>query len=180
MGSLGAMNGYLSLPDKDSQDIYLVQATPEESTAQTIANSSEWKGALPTVDAYIRREEHLANQGLTKDGGLTIWMLVYQPEGHERKVLCGCETIKKKALVGRNGKVEEVIVHGVGSVFTPPANRGKAYAQRMMSELSQRLKSWQVNNGKKALCSVLFSDIGKQFYAKVGWRPFPSATLSCS
>lgn len=180
MGSLGVTNGYSSLPDKDSQDVYLVQATPEESTAQTIANSSEWKGALPTVDAYIRREEYLANQALTKNGGLTIWMLVYQPEGHERKVLCGCETIKKKALVGKNGNVEEVIVHGVGSVFTPPAHRGKAYARRMMTGLAQRLKSWQVDNGKRALFSVLFSDIGKQFYAKMGWHPFPSAHVAIS
>lgn len=178
MGSVGMTNGFSSLPDKDSQDIYLVQATSEESIAQTIANSTEWKGALPTVDAYIRREDLLANQDLTKNGGLTIWMLVYQPAGHDRKVLCGCETIRKKALVGRNGKVEEVIVHGVGSVFTPPAHRGKAYARRMMTELSQRLKGWQVDNGKKSLFSVLFSDIGKQFYSKIGWNPFPSAHVA--
>ncbi len=175
----GHSNGHSNLPDKDSSDIYLVVATHEENIAQTTANSSEWKGALPTLDAYHRREAHLANLELTKDGGLTPWMLVYQPDGAaKRQVLCGCESIRKKALVGRNGKVEEVIAHGVCSVFCPPAKRGRGYAGRMMSELGKKLRRWQLDNGKDALFSVLFSDIGKDFYAARGWKPFPSAHVA--
>ena len=178
MGDLGVTNGHLSLPDKNSEDVFLDLATPEEILAQLHANNSEWKGALPSVDAYLRREEYLGNQDLTKDGGLTSWSLVYQPPGGKRQALCGCETIKKRALVGKNGKVEEVVSHGLGSVFTPLPNRGKGFVRRMMTELAKRLKTWQMNNGKRVLFSALWSDIGKRFYAAHGFQPFPSAHVS--
>src|ERR1700761_2482687 len=178
MGSMGLPNGHSELPNKDSADIHLVDATPEELAAQQQVNGSEWRGAL-SQEAYLRREEYLANQELTQNGGLTGWVLVYQPDGaSKRRVLCGCETYKKKALVAGNGKVEEAVAHGVGSVFCPPENRGKGYAAKMMAELGKRLQTWKADNGKRVLFSVLYSDIGKQFYARNGWQPFPSSHIS--
>lgn len=178
MGSIGTANGGRDLPKRDSLDLHLVVATPEEHLAQTHANSTEWRGPL-NLETYLRREYHLFNQDLTKDGGLTAWMLVYQPEGQkERQVLCGCETIKKKALVGKNGKVEDVTVHGICSVFCPEEFRGKGYAGRMMKDLGERLESWQVDAGKSVPFTVLFSDIGKEFYTARGWHPFPSTHVS--
>ena len=176
---MGTPNGiHSTFPRKDSPEIYLDVATPEENVALQQANSNEWRGALD-VEAYLRREAHLSNQELTRDGGLTGWVLVYQPNGsNKRQVLCGCETIRKKALVGVMGKVEDTIAHGVGSVFCPPEFRGKGYAGRMMNDLGKRLKTWQVDNGKRCLLSVLYSDIGKEFYARSGWQPFPSAHVS--
>lgn len=173
-----------ALPSRDSPDLHLVLATPEENIAQQNANSTEWKGAL-SLEAYLRREEHLLHQTLTENGGLTAWMLVYQDPNNDRQrqVLCGCESIKKKALLAKSGKVEDVVAHGVCSVFCPPQNRGKGYAGRMMSELGKKLKSWQADEekeegGSTTAFSVLFSDIGKTFYAARGWRPFPSAHIA--
>ena len=168
------------LPPKDSPDIHLVVATPEELIQQTHANSTEWRGSL-SVEAYQRREKHLLDQVLTRDGGLTPWMLVYQPSSGNgsRLVLCGCESIKKKALVARaGGEVEDVIAHGVASVFCPPKHRGKGYASRLMEEVGKRLRTWQDQGTQKTLFSVLYSDIGKDFYAARGWQPFPSAHIS--
>ncbi|KAH9807825.1 hypothetical protein Tdes44962_MAKER06341 [Teratosphaeria destructans] len=166
------------LPHRDSPDIYLVPGTPEEHAAQTIANSEEWRGAL-SLDAYLRREEVLLAQDLTRDGGLTAWALVYQPaQGGQRQVLCGCESIKKKALMARGGKVEDVLTHAIASVFCPPRYRSRGYAGRMMQELGPRLKTWQVEEGKQVPFSVLFSDIGKEFYAARGWQPFPSSHVA--
>ena len=165
MGSLG------QLPPKDSPHIHLTTLTPTEHLAQTDANSSEWSGAL-NKEQYFRREAHLGDQDLTRGGGLTAWGLVYQPNGQEgRTVLAGCETYVKKGVVVKDGKMEEGVVHGVGSVFCPPEARGMGYAGRMMEDLGKRLRDWQ---GKKALGSVLYSDIGKVFYAKKGWRAMPS------
>ncbi len=48
----------------------------------------------------------------------------------------------------------------------------------MMADLGKQLESWQGDGSKRVLFSVLFSDIGKQFYAKHGWKPFPSAHVS--
>jgi hypothetical protein len=151
-----------ALPDRNSSELYLVVATPEEILAQQNANSDEWRGSLP-LDAYLRREELLVDQTLTRDGGLTAWSLVYQPAGSDekdRKVLCGCETIKKRALVASSNTVEAVTTHGVCSVFCPPENRGKGYAGRMIADLGEKLRTWQ-SNGQDNLFSVLWSDIGK-------------------
>ncbi|KAK5707685.1 hypothetical protein LTR97_000223 [Elasticomyces elasticus] len=146
----------MELPNRDSPHLHLVVATQEELLAQQHHNSSEWRDAL-TLDAYLRREEYLIRQNLTKDGGLTPWMLVYEPpEGGPRQVVCGCESIKKKALHAKEGRVTDVVAHGVASVFCPPAYRGKGYAGRMISEV----------------------DIGKTFYAAHGWKPFPSSHIA--
>lgn len=178
MGSIGEPNGHVDLPDKNSADIRLVNPTDEELLAQQSANSCEWRGAL-SLEAYLRREIHLMNQLSTKDGGLAFWVLVHQPQGESRRqVLCGCETYRKKALVSLNGKVEEVVAHGVGSVFCPPKYRGRGYAGRMMADLGKRLQSWQSEAGKRVLFSVLYSDIGKQYYARNGWQAFPSSHIS--
>ncbi|KAM0716060.1 hypothetical protein Q7P37_008574 [Cladosporium fusiforme] len=168
-----------SLPSRDSPELHLVLATAEEQVAQLHANSEEWQGALSLSD-YFRREEHLMAQALTKDGGLTSWVLVHQPAGtseNDRKVLCGCESIKKRAFFAAGGKVEDVVAHGVASVFCPPQYRGQGYAGRMMTELGEQLKRWQMER-EPNLLSILYSDIGKDFYAARGWQPFPSSHIS--
>ncbi|KAK3646256.1 hypothetical protein LTR56_008607 [Elasticomyces elasticus] len=168
----------MELPNRDSPHLHLVVATQEELLAQQHHNSSEWRDAL-TLDAYLRREEYLIRQNLTKDGGLTPWMLVYEPpEGGPRQVVCGCESIKKKALHAKEGRVTDVVAHGVASVFCSPAYRGKGYAGRMISEVGKRLKTWQIGQSEHATFSVLYSDIGKTFYAAHGWKPFPSSHIA--
>ena len=99
--------------------------------------------------------------------------------------------------------ITEGISHGIGSVFTDPQYRGKGYANRMMQEVGKRLRNWQVTdkkdrpesptdqgvNGEEkkkkedekeqtTLFSVLYSDIGKSFYAKNGWKAFPSTHVA--
>ena len=48
----------------------------------------------------------------------------------------------------------------------------------MMRDLGEKLKGWQVGEGEEAICSVLYSDIGKKFYAARGWQAFPSAHVA--
>ena len=79
-----------------------------------------------------------------------------------RTILASCETLRKRALIAREGQpVQEVISHGIGSVFCDPALRGKGYARRMLSELGKMLDTWQQQDENKADFTVLFSDIGK-------------------
>ncbi|KAK4494120.1 hypothetical protein PRZ48_014418 [Zasmidium cellare] len=170
--------GSIGLPDKDSADIYLVVATRDELLTQQQANSDEWRGVLP-AEAYVRRETYLYSQELTRDGGMTPWVLVHQPDPKgPRQILCGCESIRKRALVARDGQIEDVISHGVCSVFCSPDKRGRGYAGRMMKEMAQRMEHWQLDNGKSSPFSILYSDIGKDFYALRGWQAFPSAHVS--
>ncbi|CAK3930345.1 Hypothetical predicted protein [Lecanosticta acicola] len=170
--------GSFDLPNRDSPDLHLVVATRDELRALQHENSEEWRGAL-SLEAYLRREEHLYSQDMTKEGGMTPWMLVHQPDPDgPRKVLCGCETLRKNALVGRQGKAEDAIAYGICSVFCPEGYRGRGYAGRMMTELGEKLRSWKTDEGELCLFSVLYSDIGKDFYAARGWHPFPSAHVT--
>lgn len=168
-----------SLPEGDSPDLILVPATPEERIASLKLNSIAWKGPLD-VDTYIAREDHLYSQRLTRDG-LTCWILVdrNEPEG-DRTILSSCETYQKKALLAYDGKVEDTSTHGVGSVYCRPEFRGKGYAKRMFEELITKLDTWKMEKQprRRAVFTILFSDIGKNFYAQFGWRAFQSSHLA--
>jgi GNAT superfamily N-acetyltransferase len=168
-----------SLPMGDSPDLILVPATPSERIASIRLNSIAWKGPLD-IDTYIARENHLLQQRLTRDR-LTCWILVdrTEPEGN-RTILSSCESYKKKALLAHDGHVEDVGTHGVGSVYCRPEFRGKGYAKRMLEELSTKLDTWKMEKEARgrALFTILFSDIGKKFYAQFGWRPYLSSHLA--
>ncbi|KAJ5458043.1 Acyl-CoA N-acyltransferase [Penicillium sp. IBT 31633x] len=168
-----------TLPAGESPDLILVPATPSERIASIRLNSVAWKGPLD-VETYIERENHLLQQRLTRDG-LTCWILVDRNEPEDnRTILSSCESYRKTALLAHNGQAENVATHGVGSVYCRPEFRGKGYAKRMLEELSSKLETWEMEKEprRKSLFTVLFSDIGKKFYAQFGWRPFLSSHMS--
>ncbi|KAJ5200465.1 Acyl-CoA N-acyltransferase [Penicillium cf. griseofulvum] len=168
-----------TLPGGESPDLILVPATAAERIASIRLNSVAWKGPLD-METYIARENHLLQQQLTRDG-LTCWILVdrNKPED-ERVILSSCESYRKTALLAHDGQVETVSTYGVGSVYCRPDFRGKGYAKRMLQELSTKLETWEMEKEprRKSLFTVLFSDIGKKFYAQFGWRPFSSSHMS--
>lgn len=168
-----------ALPHGDSQDLILVPATPTEHIKCLKLNSVAWKGPLD-LDTYLRREQHLAAQRLTR-GGLTCWVLVQKSEDEDtRTILASCESYRKKALLAYDGQVEQLMSYGVGSVYCRPEFRGKGYAKRMMEELALKLETWKVEEEKRkrVLFTVLYSDIGRKFYAQFGWKPFLSTHMT--
>ncbi|GAB1319413.1 hypothetical protein MFIFM68171_09623 [Madurella fahalii] len=202
------------LPDASSPELILTHPTPAERTRTWKLTHPMWGPALSEKD-YLAREAYLTTVPLARDGGITHWILtVASLPPDERPVLSSCESIRKRALVGRDGTVEEGAAHGIGSVFTDPQFRGRGYASRMMSELGERLRGWQVHGvtrgggdggdqngngnrsgngnengngvehgagpgrGPHSLFSVLYSDIGKKFYARHGWAPFASSHVA--
>lgn len=151
------------LPASTSPSLALVHPTTAEKLATWRLNSQVWCGRL-SLEAYLRRESVLANQILTRDGGITFWILVdtSAPTSTTRMILASCETYRKRALIAiGNAKVEEVVSHGIGSVYCNPQLRGRGYAGRMMKEIGMKLDTWQQEDGKRADFTVLFSDIGK-------------------
>jgi hypothetical protein len=158
----------IDLPRGDSSTLRLVRPTEAEKLIQFKLNGAEWRGAL-SLSAYLRREETLSQQALTKDDGITYWILVdtalkgnpFDPASGTRLPLASCETYRKRALVWQDGKLQESVCHGIGSVFCADHLRKRGYAQRMMRELSKTLRTYQAEDGKENLFSVLYSDIGK-------------------
>jgi GNAT superfamily N-acetyltransferase len=116
------------------------------------------------------------NTPLSRDSGITHWILTTSSEAPgSRPLYATCESLRKRALVRTaDGAVKEVITHGIGSVFADPKYRGKGYASRMLQEVGEKLKTWQTGEGRECLFSILYSDIGKKYYASHGWAPFPS------
>ncbi|VUC31750.1 unnamed protein product [Clonostachys rosea] len=154
------------------QELILANPTPDESRQTWTCTHPLWGAAL-SLDGYILRETRQADLPLARDGGLSPWVLVEaDSKPNSRDILSSCETLKKRALVRLpDGQVSEVIAYGVASVFTDPAFRGKGHASTMMARLGETLQA------QDALVSVLWSDIGKEFYNKQGWRPFESNHL---
>jgi len=64
-----------------------------------------------------------------------------------------------------------ISVLGFGAVFTQPRHRGRGYARRL---LEQRLERAARNGVDLAL---LFSEIGADYYARLGFQPIPTPVL---
>jgi GNAT superfamily N-acetyltransferase len=167
-------------PAADSEDIVLVPANDLEYVQTWHLNAGEWRGPL-SIEQYLRRERTLQNLDLTKNGHITAWILTSNklPRNADgtRPILCSCETLMKHAYVAKNGKVQKILTHGIGSVYCRPEYRGTGYAGRMMVELGKAVETWQQPNGTKGTFSVLYSDIGVKFYSQRGWKAFPSTHI---
>ncbi|EXJ83938.1 hypothetical protein A1O3_04605 [Capronia epimyces CBS 606.96] len=164
-------------PDSQSSELILAVATPVEHVQTAQLNVEEWKGSL-TTEQYLHREAALHSTDLTRNGGITCWILTSEslPTNADgtRPIFASCESILYHADVVRNGILEQVRAHGIGTVYTRAEYRGKGYAGRMMADLGPKLETWQQVPDVKNAFSVLFSDIGPSYYARFGWKVFPS------
>lgn len=174
-GTSSITNG-ATLPSASSPNLHLAHPTLSERRQTWRKNAVDWGKALP-LPTYMAREETLSTAtSLVQSGGLTHWILVDRSlPPDQRPILASCESIRKRTLVKTPGSaaVREQLSHGVGSVFCYPEFRGHGYASRMMREVGAALRDWQGD----VACSMLYSDIGKSFYAAHGWAPFPSTHL---
>ncbi|KAL8833550.1 MAG: hypothetical protein Q9170_004205 [Blastenia crenularia] len=173
----------VELPIGSSPTLQLVQANEREMIESSTINAVSWRGPL-NVDDYLEREAHLRKTSLNRNGGITYWILIdtaASPTKGVQRMLASCETLRKRALIATSdGNVKEIITHGIGSVYCNPEYRGRGYAQRMLTELAAILDRWQQKEGENAEFTVLWSDIGKRFYAKLGWNVYPSTHISLS
>lgn len=169
-----SLDTFLALPSAKSPELHLTHPTARECLAIWKLTSTEWKDAL-SLSQYLEESAYLTTIPLARDGGMTLWVLVDKTlPPDQRPILCSCETFRKRSMVSdAKGILTETITHGVASLFCNPAYRRRGYGSRMMNELATVLRSWQVEH-KKCVGIVLYSDIGKKFYANVGWHPSPT------
>lgn len=156
-------------------NLILTNPTTGERTQAWKGTHQLWGTAL-TLEGYLEREQRQLDIPLAKDGGLTNWILT-EKEGKpdERPVLSSCETLKKRCLVRQaDGTIKEGWAHGVASVFTDPQFRRKGYAKTMMAQLAEHFRQLEKGRPGAAVASILYSDVGKEFYAVNGWEPFAS------
>ncbi|CAG8798779.1 1497_t:CDS:1, partial [Racocetra persica] len=78
-------------------------------------------------------------------------------------------TFQRKTLITISpGRVKEATCYCITALFTPPKYRNMGYATIMMKLLNDKLKC-----EFKASFSYLYSEIGPDFYSRLGWKIFP-------
>ncbi|KAI5290431.1 hypothetical protein KEM54_001550 [Ascosphaera aggregata] len=164
------------LPDADSREVVLVHPTEEEKLAYRRLTAPEWAGRL-SVEQYLERERTVENRPLGKNA-LISWILTnknFPP--NKRPIYATCETFTLPGWVAYKGKIKDVVSYGIGSVYCDQKYRGKRYATKMILEVGKALQLEQKGTLIKEPCnfSILWSDIGKQFYHRLGWAPYTSS-----
>ncbi|VUC23610.1 unnamed protein product [Clonostachys rosea] len=160
------------LPESSSTTLHLCHPTPDECVTIWTDISALWKDSL-TLPVFILESIFLSTVPLAKDSGMTQWILVDKDQPpNNRHILASCESFRKRSLQSdQDGNVKEAIIHGIASVFCAPQFRRRGYAGRHMAEMAEVLRSWQAESEAPVLGSILYSDIGKEYYAKLGWKP---------
>ncbi|PVH91788.1 hypothetical protein DM02DRAFT_734035 [Periconia macrospinosa] len=155
-----------------SRDLVLRHPTPDECVKIWTATAESWGDTLP-FSLYLKESQYLTTIPLAKNGNRTDWILVNKnlpPD--QRPILSSCETFRKRSLTSDAlGNITESIVHGIASVFCHPDYRSQGYAARLMKELANVLPTWQLKTASPCVGTILYSDIGKSYYSKLGWHP---------
>ncbi|CAG8668341.1 5340_t:CDS:2, partial [Dentiscutata erythropus] len=156
------------------QELVLVEANPEQARITNRNSYMSWGYPVLTIEEYIEREEILANNEFTSEN-FKVWVLISRTNYNsinsnntEPIIYSQCETFKRKALITlSSGQVKEATCYCITALFTPPQYRHKGYATMMMRLLNDKLRFEY-----KAEFSYLYSEIGPDFYTRLGWKIF--------
>lgn len=175
----------------------LFPATKEQAVESRLRSYESWGRPYGVpIEGYLDRKNTMAGLEMAAEGRWTSWVLAPRDDPETLDFMCSCETLRREVIVYQKDnsdstdlRKEEKIGYGVASVYTPPKNRGKGYARHMM-----RLLHWVIASpsafpspfpeawGKapavpeglgQGVVSVLYSDVGSQFYKACG--PCPGA-----
>ncbi|EGG11094.1 uncharacterized protein MELLADRAFT_102914 [Melampsora larici-populina 98AG31] len=170
--------------------LILIPASREQYLTSLSSHASLW-GSTLTEEQYLKREEVLSMTEACRDARSQCWVLVSKDAPDSLDYYCSCETMKREVIcaIGSRQLVPPkplaiLPAYSICSVFCPPHHRGKGYTRHMMRLLHFQLASpdWLATQSNvanpnprfnDAILSVLYSDIGPEFYAKAtppGWQ----------
>ncbi|KAH6899564.1 hypothetical protein BKA70DRAFT_1115409 [Coprinopsis sp. MPI-PUGE-AT-0042] len=149
----------------------------------------EWgKGMAP--EDYEELANRLDRSEVAAEDRFTTWVLAPRDDPETLDFMCACETYRREIFVSRThpSNIRGLETgYAIDSVFTPPDKRGKGYAKHMMRLLhwviarpnarpSKFPEEWgqppiKVKGFANASVSVLYSDVGADFYASCGFLP---------
>ncbi|QDS70304.1 hypothetical protein FKW77_008173 [Venturia effusa] len=142
------------------------QASDEQLDLVWTLNAQSWAAPIST-EGHITRERFLSKQALTGDNWRTFVLFRQEDE-----IIASCEAFEKEILISDKDGFRKERGYGIASVFTNPKYR----RQKMASLLLVSVAEWMDGQGGGAL-SVLYSDIGKTYYEKLGWTPYSTRQL---
>ncbi|KUI73381.1 hypothetical protein VM1G_08952 [Cytospora mali] len=160
---------FLDEPALTTDDVVFAKADPELQKTAWRLNGVAWAAPM-SIDDYVAREYHLSQQDLSKEGRCIYWVLTHKDD--PTHVVASCESVKKTIFIaghgtGINDGFVEATGYAIASVYTNPKYRRLGMAGYMLRKLQEHMDA-------DSECSVLYSDIGKLYYANFGWDVFPS------
>lgn len=165
-----------SLPDGSDPSLCLIPTSPSQHRRVWTAQAPSW-GPGFTTQEYVDREAHFLTVPLARNGGLIPWILT--DASKEEPIYSSCESIAKRGLYRdpSTGTVKDVMSHGIAGVFTFVECRKRGYGSRMMRDLGDIFEKRQDAQPGSAQFSILYSDIGPNFYGKDGWHAIGNTHL---
>ena len=165
----------MSTPLTNPPGVVFAEATPAQRTLTWELNGASWAPPL-TIAQYLTRELTLSTTALSANRGTRYYIL--HAASSPSTILSACEVTSKRALVkssaaAGDGAVREVRAYAIASVFTAPEHRGRGLAGYLL-----RCVQREVDGEGGAECGVLYSDIGRVFYTKLGWKDYRSAQVA--
>jgi len=173
----------------DLASLSLFRATPAQVEESRLRTWPQW-GAPLSLKEFLGRYLKMDTEESATDGKLITWVLAPRDDPTTLDYMCACETYKRTGLVAyppsspsEPNSVREATCYGVACVFTPPTKRGRGYASHMMSllhwvtasraNLPKFPEAWgappdEVADAGDGLFSVLYSDVGEEFYRSAG------------
>ena len=171
--ALDATGACHPLPDSQDSNLSLAIPSTDELEVNSRLTFIEWGDAL-TLPEYLEESKILTKVPLAENYGMVSWILTDKDKPlNQRPILASCETFRKRAFVtNQNGQVSESIIYGIASVFVNSSHRYMGYGTRLMHELGSVLSEWHMGP-LRSVGSILYSDIGKDYYTKRGWSASP-------
>jgi GNAT superfamily N-acetyltransferase len=157
--------GSVSLPENFSlDDAVFAEASPHQRILAWRINGESWAPPM-TIDEYVGREQTLSETELSRDGGTKYYVLYHRDDTN--MILSSCESTRKQAFVADAAGGSRIVdAYAIASVFTDPRFRQHGLASHMLRELQKAVDG----DEQAAECGALYSDIGRSFYTRMGWR----------
>lgn len=153
--------------DLSFAEVVFAEATPRQRTLAWELNGVSWAPPM-SLQTYVDRETALSQTPLTANGG-TKYLVLYL-KGDPDAIVSACEVTKKEVLVADADGCRVAEGYAIASVFTPPQYRGHGLASHLLKEVQKLVD-------QTAECGALYSDIGRSFYTKLGWKDYSSQQL---
>ncbi|KAI9151552.1 Lysine acetyltransferase [Paramyrothecium foliicola] len=142
------------------EDVVFADATPEQRVLAWRLNGASWAEPM-TIDEYVGREQTLAQTELSRNGGTKYYVLYHRDDPNV--ILSSCEATSKKVLIADSQGSRISDAYSIASVFTDPRYRQHGLASHMLRELQKAVD-------ETTECGALYSDIGRKYYTRLGWR----------
>jgi hypothetical protein len=151
-------------PPITTADVVFTEATPHQRTLSWELNGASWAPPM-TVAQYVGRETALSETALSAAGGTKYFIL--HPKNDPETIVSACEVTSKRALVSDTNGSREVTAYAIASVFTNPLFRERGMAGHMLRKVQEVVDA-------TAEFGTLYSDIGRAYYTRLGWKDFRS------